>query len=128
MTDAQPGDFTGVAGDDDHDGPAPVLNYDGGSQLEQLHAEYVEAKAAEKAAVARAKTATDRLKLELTETFPNAQRMCLQGSGGPTLELQWVPKWQLDSKKLKLADPETYVRYAYATGAWRLAVRKDATP
>ena len=104
--------------------PRPVLNYDGGSELEQLHAEYVEAKAAAKAADDRAKAVTSRLKTVLTEAFPEDRAMALEGPGGPPLELVYGTKWLFDSKRFKADDPDTYVRYAYQSGTWTLQARR----
>lgn len=102
----------------------PILNYAGGSELEQLHAEYVEAKAAESAAKARAGAVVNRLKVALTQAFPDAQHMRLAGPGGPTLTLDAVTSWKFNSVKLKAADPELYVRYAYQQTAWVLKTVK----
>lgn len=102
----------------------PVVNYEPGSRLEQLHAEYVEAKAAAAEAESRAKAATEALKLELTEAAPGAAKVELAGSAGPRLSLGYVETWRFDSTKFKKDNPVTYVQYAKKSGSWVLRQAK----
>ena len=104
------------------DPPQTAVLYDEDDQeLLQLHAEYWAAKEQEKAAEARAKTATDALKARLSEVADQTGRAELFGPGGRPLALTYVESWRLDTKALKAKDPETYVRYATKSGSWRLA-------
>lgn len=102
----------------------PVVNYEPGSRLEQLHAEYIEAKALAASAKERADAATDALKLVLTEAAPGASTVELEGTAGPKLHLGYSETWRFDSKKFKADDPVTYVRYASKSGSWTLRVAK----
>jgi hypothetical protein len=103
----------------------PVVNYEPGSRLEQLHAEYVEAKAAERGASDRAKAATDALKLELNTAAPGATKVELEGTAGPRLSLGYIETWRFDSTKFKKDDPFTYVKYAKKSGSWTLRAAKS---
>lgn len=100
--------------------PVPVVNYEPGSRLEQLHAEYIAAKAAESDAKKRATAATDALKLELTQAAPDQPKIELEGSAGPRLHLGYVETWRFDSTRFKKDDPFTYVKYAKKSGSWTL--------
>lgn len=102
----------------------PVVNYEPGSRLEQLHAEYIEAKAQEKSATDRAKAATDALKLELNTAAPGATKVELEGTAGPRLTLGYVETWRFDSTRFKKDDPFTYVKYAKKSGSWTLRATK----
>ena len=94
-----------------------------GSRLEQLHAAYGEAKARADEATKQLKAITDGIKLELTSAAPDAPKIDLAASPTlPALRLQWVESWRLDSKRLKVDDPETWVRYAVKGGSWVLKV------
>ncbi|MEV6413883.1 hypothetical protein [Kribbella sp. NPDC051718] len=102
----------------------PVVNYEPGSRLEQLHAEYVEAKALAASAKERADAATDALKLALTEAAPGAGTIQLEGTAGPRLHLAYVETWRFDSTRFKADDPVKYVQYAKKSGSWTLRVAK----
>jgi hypothetical protein len=97
------------------------------SRLAALHAAYADAKAAVDAASEQLKAITDAIKLELTATDPNERRFELLPANGldaRPLQLTYVESWRIDSTRLKKENPETYVRYAKKSGAWRLGVAK----
>lgn len=101
--------------------PSPLIVESSSSdRLSQLHAMYAGVKAKADAAAAELKVVTDAIKLELTTLDPNARRFTLTGEDGPALALTYSTSWRLDSKKLKVDDPETYVRYAKQSGSWSL--------
>lgn len=101
--------------------PGPyVVQAAAGTRLEQLQAAYAEAKARADEAAAQLKAITDAIKLELTQAAPEEQRIELRGPAGPALRLTWSESWRLDSKRLKVDQPETWVRYAKKSGSWTL--------
>lgn len=102
----------------------PVINYEPGSRLEQLHAAYLQAKAEASEAADRAKAATDALKVEMTDAAPGVTSLELAGSAGPSLHLGYVETWRFDSTRFKKDDPDTYVRYAKKSGSWVLRTAK----
>lgn len=102
----------------------PVVNYEPGSRLEQLHGEYLAAKAEESSAKARAKAATDALKREMTDAAPGATTVDLEGAAGKALHLTFVETWRFNSVQFKADDPETYVRYAEKSGSWKLEAKR----
>jgi hypothetical protein len=93
------------------------------SRLEQLAAQYDLAKAEADKASATLKAITDAIKLELTGAAPEGARSIDLASDHLTvpLRLNYVESWRVDAKKLKVEQPETYVRYATRSGSWRLA-------
>lgn len=96
-----------------------------GSRLEQLHAQYADAKAAADGAAERLKAITDALKVELqTAAGAQASRIDLVGAAGPPLRMTYSETWRLDSTRLKADNPELYVRYAKKSGSWRLVALK----
>lgn len=102
-------------------GPA-VVTPDKRSRLAQLHAQYVDAKAAADEAASRLKAITDGIKSELNSIAPEERRVQLVANGLPTLQLTYVERWTVDAKKLKDEDPTTYVRYARKSGTHQLRV------
>lgn len=105
-----------------------IVQPDADTRLAQLHAAYSDAKAAADAAEKQLKAITDAIKLELTQAAPEGTtKVDLVGNGVP-LRLSWTESWRLDSRKLKAEDPETYVRYAKKSGAWRLAPVAGGAP
>lgn len=97
-----------------------------GTRLEQLHAQYEEAKAAADEATARLKFITDGIKTELVSSTPDQPKLELRGGEGAArpLQLTWVESWRVDSTRLKRENPEVYVRYAVKGGSWRLSVAR----
>jgi hypothetical protein len=93
-------------------------------RLDQLHAAYAAAKAANDEAAEQLKVITDAIKSELQSAAPDSQRIALNGPSGPTLLLTYTESWRVDAKKLKREDPETYVRFATKGGSWRLVASK----
>lgn len=92
----------------------------GNSRLAHLHAAYAERKAAADAATSELKAVVDGIKAELANAAPGAERVDLVGPGLPPLGLRHVESWRLDSRALKAADPETYVRFARQSHSWAL--------
>lgn len=91
-----------------------------GTRLAELHAAYPDLKAAADEADARLKACTDGIKAELTAISGEDRKIILSTAGLPRLGLTYVERWNLDSKKLKATDPETWVRYAKKSGSWTL--------
>jgi hypothetical protein len=91
-----------------------------GSRLEQLHAQYEEAKAARDAAAERFDAISAGIKAELAAAAPDRVKVDLPAGAGPALRLVYTESWRLDSKKLKAADPYTYAAYAKQSGSWSL--------
>lgn len=107
--------------------PVPQVRPRAASKLADLHAQYVGAKAASKAADEELKAITDAIKLELSKAAPDQTQVDLIPANGvvaPALRLNYVESWRIDSKKLKAENPETYVQYARKSGSWRLDALK----
>lgn len=95
----------------------PVPN----SRLEQLLAQYEQAKAAADEAGKTLKAITDGIKLELTNAAPGATSIDVTGELlTRPLRLHAKESWRVDAKKLKAEDPATYVRYATKSVVWEL--------
>ena len=107
--------------------PTAQVRPEAGSKLEQLHAEWADAKAAADAAAARLKQITDSIKSELTEAAPGAPRVQLVSPHGPALGLTYSESWRIDTPRLKREQPELYVAYAKKSGSWRLAALRNST-
>lgn len=98
-----------------------VIKPEQGSRLEQLSAEYDNAKAALDTATKALKTITDGIKLELATLAPGERAVDLSSEHlARPLRLSAVESWRVDAKKLKAEAPETYVRYAVQSTAWVL--------
>jgi hypothetical protein len=93
-----------------------------GERLAQLHSQYELLKVEADEAAARLKACTDAIKLELTQQVPGHTKYRLPAGPGPELQLTYVERWTIDSRKLKAEDPLTYVRYAKKGGSWTLKV------
>lgn len=102
----------------------------GDSRLAALHAQYADAKAAADAAAEHLKTITDGIKAELRaqadagspDGADSVSRIELRSPYGPILRLTKSERVTFDSKKLKVDDPVTYVKYAKFGEAWALRV------
>lgn len=94
------------------------------SELEQLHAQYTEAKAALDAAEARLKAITDGIKAELTKAAPEQGRVDLVSEYGPPMYLTWVVSRRIDSTRLKTERPDVFQAYQKESGAWQLKQAK----
>jgi len=94
-------------------------------RLKRLHASYADAKAAVEQANEQLKVITDGIKVELQTQAPESTRIALVGPAGPPLRLVQTESWRVDAKKLKREDPETYVRFATKSTAWRLTADKQ---
>ncbi len=96
-----------------------------GDRLEQLLAQYDLAKAEAAKAAESLKAITDGIKAELAAVAPGETDIRVDSPDlAKPLRLQAVTSWRVDATKLKAEDPETYVRYAKQSTAWRLeAVR-----
>lgn len=103
-------------------GPDTVITAGADSRLEQLLVEYQEAKPAADAATERLKTITDAIKAEaIALALVDTTRITLTSAVLPQpLLLRWVPRWELDTKRMKTEAPELYVAYARQRGSWRL--------
>ena len=91
------------------------------SRLEQLAARYEAVALAKKEAEAALKEITDAIKAELTTLHPGAREIFLSSSFlTRPLQLQAIDSWRIDSKALKKAEPQTWVRFAGQSTSWRL--------
>jgi predicted phage-related endonuclease len=97
--------------------PAP------GSRLEQLCAQHDLAKAEARKAEEALAAITDGIKNELAALLPDgATEVDLDTDLlARPLRLKAVESWRVDSKRLRAANPEIYVRYAVKSTSWRLA-------
>lgn len=96
------------------------------TRLAQLAAQYDLAKAEAAKAAEALKAITDGIKAELANAAPGETDVRLES---PELEkplrLSAVTSWRVDATKLKAEAPETYVRYAKQSTAWRLDAVKS---
>lgn len=100
----------------------PVVNPEPNSRLDQLAAEYALLKPQLEELTELVKGLTDGIKRELSTAHPTATDILLTSPHlRAPLQLQAVTSWRLDSKTLKTDQPETWVRYAKQSTAWRLA-------
>lgn len=100
----------------------PLVTPETDSRLDQLAARYETAKAEKEAAEKALKEITDGIKAELSQRHPGQTEVLLSSphlTSGP-LQLKAVPKWSIDSKKLKVEDPVTYTRWARQSTSWYL--------
>lgn len=102
----------------------PVVNYEQGSKLEQLHAEYHRRKAVADAASKDLKGIVDTIKVELATAAPEQPKVELHGPAGAPLAMTYVESWRLDSKTLKDEQPLIYVTYAKKSGSWKLEAKR----
>lgn len=105
--------------------PATLVPYAPDTRLAQLCSQYELAKAEAAKAAESLKAITDGIKAELANAAPGATDVRYESPDlGQALRLTAVESWRVDAKKLKAEAPETYVRYAKKSTAWRLeAVR-----
>jgi hypothetical protein len=91
------------------------------SRLDGLLAVYAHLKPEADEAATRLKTVTDAIKAELMAAAPEARKIDVTHAALPqTLRLSFVERWELDAKRMKAEDPETYVRFARQGGRWEL--------
>lgn len=92
------------------------------SRLEALLAQYDLAKAEAEKAAESLKAITDGIKAELAAAAPEGETDIRVDSPdlAQPLRLSAVTSWRVDATKLKAEAPETYVRYAKQSTAWRL--------
>lgn len=91
------------------------------TRLEQLAAQYDQAKAEADKAAGALKAITDAIKVELTLSAPGQNSIDLASDLlAQPLRLMAIESWRVDAKKLKAEDPETYVRYAKKSTSWSL--------
>jgi hypothetical protein len=105
--------------------PAAQVTAPPDSRLAQLQAMYPDLKAQAEAAAKALKDCTDGIKLELTTAAPGQQRVDLAGGPGPALQLTYVERWTIDSRRLKAEQPALYVTYAKQGGSWSLRTAQD---
>lgn len=99
----------------------PEITAPMGSRLEQLTAQYDQAKQLADDAAERLKAITDGIKAELGAAAPGASRVILRSRYlARSLRLRAQVSWRLDMKSLKAERPEVYARYAYPATAWYL--------
>ncbi len=106
---------------DDDEGEVYTVVAEPDTRLSQLHAAYEDAKARADEASKQLKAITDAIKVELNTAAPEESRVELRGDAGPALRLVYSERWTLDSKRMRVEDPETYVRYARKGGSWTLS-------
>lgn len=101
--------------------PAPhIVVASEGTRLEQLHAQFADAKSAAKEADDRLKAITDGIKAELAAAEPGQGKVELRSPVGPPLRMTYVESWRMDTKRLKAERPDVYVSYAVQGGSWQL--------
>lgn len=92
-----------------------------GSRLDDLLAVYAGLKPRADEIATRLKAVTDAIKTELMTAAPGAQRIDVEHVALPQpLRLSYVESWTLDTKRLKVEAPETYVAFARKGGSWQL--------
>lgn len=123
MTAAQtPGVAEGAAPGPHIKPPVPFLNPVEGSRLEQLAAQYGEAKKLADASAKALKVITDGIKLELTNAAPGLEAIDLVSPLlARPLRMSSVTSWRVDTEKLKTQYTEVYARCAKESTAWKLA-------
>lgn len=96
-----------------------------GSRLDALIEQFADLKPRVDELTTRLKALSDAIKLELTNAAPEASVIDVwhQALPGP-YRLSYVERWDLDTKRLKAEDVETYVRYARKGGSWQLRAVK----
>lgn len=96
-----------------------------GSRLDTLIEAFADLKPRVDELTTRLKALSDAIKLELTNAAPEASTIDVwhQALPGP-YRLSYVERWDLDTKRLKAEDVETYVRYARKGGSWQLRAVK----
>lgn len=92
------------------------------TRLAQLLAQYDLAKAEADKAAEALKTITNAIKLEATQAAePGSTEIIVDSPElARPLQVSYVERWTVDTKKLKAEAPETYVRYAKKGGSWTL--------
>lgn len=100
----------------------PAITPQPDSRLEQLVAQYDDAKDAADAAAERLKTLTDGIKAETTAAAPGVDKITIESPDlRKPLNLSFVESWRVDAKRMKTEDPLTYVRWAKkSAGSWKL--------
>lgn len=103
---------------------APLISVDDDTdaELTALVAEYDRLDAEVKEKVERLESVKTRIKAELAARKPGESEVLLAAPSvlDKPLRMVWKISWRFDSKKLKAADPHTWVRYAKQGGAWYL--------
>jgi hypothetical protein len=97
----------------------PVEN----SRLEALQTLYTDAKARADKAATEFEEIKSGIKAELQalQLPQGVETVVLQGGPGrPGLAMKWKTAFRFSSKKLKAADPATYVKYGETSGYWQL--------
>lgn len=104
--------------------PAPAI-IQPTSRLSELLAAYAELKPKVDEWADQLTAITDAIKADLQAAAPGATQVEVNHPAlAQPLRLSYVESWRLDSKVLKAADPETYVRYAVKGGSWQLRAVK----
>lgn len=101
--------------------PAPIVKPAPDSRLEQLVAQFDEAKKLAEKHAARLNELKDAIKSELANAAPGAEKVLLHSDYlDKPLQMSYRTEWRLDSKRLKAEAPRTWVEYAKQGGSWRL--------
>lgn len=101
-----------------------TINLEPGSRLEQLVARYPELKAAADAATEALNAVKTAIKAEMNAAAPTATRVDLAGAEVP-LQLRWVGRRDLDTKRLKSERPDVYEAYRKPEGSGRWELRES---
>jgi hypothetical protein len=111
---------------------APLSSYvtvEPGSRLEELLATYAVLKPQADELTAQLKAVTDGIKTEMSAAAPGAQKVDVAHPAlAQPLRLSYSERWDLDARRMKAEDPETYVRFARKSGRWELRGVKVADP
>ena len=101
----------------------PRASVEPGSRLDDLLATYAHLKPEADELAGRLKSVTDAIKAELSLTIlgtPALQVDVAHVALAQPLRLSYVERWDLDTKRMKVEDPEAYVRFARKSGRWEL--------
>lgn len=105
--------------------PVTVVQAQKDSRLEQLLAQYDEAKVAEKAAKDRFKTLADGIKAELYQLTDGKEKVDVHSAYlNQPLALRAQYQTRLDTKKLQDDMPEVYEKFTKQTAFWKLEARR----
>lgn len=90
-------------------------------ELDALYAEYNKLKPTFDELKERFEAVKQAIKVKLTAANPGQTRIDIDHPAlAAPLKLIYVPRWDLNTKRMKAEDPELYVRYAEKGGRWEL--------
>jgi hypothetical protein len=109
--------------------PAVLVGVEPGSRLDDLLAAYAVVKPQADELADRLKALTDGIKAELAAAAPSETKVDVAHPALPqALRLSYTERWDLDTRRMKAEEPETYVRFARKSGRWELRGVKVTDP